>query len=74
MRKSVLLNFKSILERYFVLSDIQMSGERGECVLEPQLSSDKFTYKLADGKDMKYDARDKLFLESLKAELEYSMS
>lgn len=73
MRKSVLQNFASILERYFVVTKFKLGGERGAQTLEAELSGDKFTYKLSDtkAKPVVLPARNKEFLENLKNELNY---
>lgn len=74
MRKSVLQNFQSILERYFVSATLKLGNSENGCLLgiDKSLNSEKFTYKLADGtKKVDVFAKDKAFLEGLKAELEY---
>jgi len=80
MRKSVLLNFISILERHFVVSKLRVNclEERCSVSFAESLKSEKFTYKLeADAnkkskeQTVEFPARDKEFLESLQAELEY---
>lgn len=80
LRKSVLLNFESILERYFVGADLALLGRERDCQLslKGSLRCEKFTYKLAAGKDtgktektVELPAKSEEFLESLKAELEF---
>ena len=74
MRKSVLLNFQSLLERYFVSAELKLNTSASGCLIyiDKPLGSEKFTYKLAAGtKTVALPAKDKAFLESLKAELEF---
>lgn len=74
MRKSVLLNFQAILERYFVSASLNLKDSEHDCIIciDKELKSEKFTYKLADSKKtVNLSARTEDFLESLKEELEF---
>lgn len=75
LRKSVLFNFQSVLERYFMEGSVLFANDAC-CKIElTELKSQKFTYRLKDdGKHnvtVEFDARDKSFLDEVKKTLEW---
>lgn len=70
LRKSVLHSFQTVLERYFVLYDIEFANKK-LCVKKENLKSEKFTYKLKNKKTVDLDARDDTYLEQVRQLLEY---
>lgn len=76
LKKSVSYICKNILERYFVIADLEMTHSSGKDVpllhLSPKgLKSDQFTYKIRGGKQVLVNARSDIFLEQLQRILEY---
>jgi hypothetical protein len=73
LRKSVIFNFKSILEKYFILAEVEF-GDNRKFTLK-NLRSTEFTYKLSQpekgAKDNKVEARTKGFLNSVQQVLNY---
>lgn len=76
LKKSVSYICKNILERYFVVANLEMTHGFGKDVpllhLSPKgLQSDQFTYKIKGGKQVSVNARSDIFLEQLQRLLEY---
>lgn len=80
LRKSVVFNFKSILEKYHMNDNcvsVERNGKCAEIKLQDEIKSQKFVYKLAREKNEKCEktvnmnALAKEFLDSVKLALEY---
>ena len=80
LRKSVVFNFKSILEKYHMNDgciSVEQNGKRAEVKLDGDIKSQKFTYKLTRKekekreKTVNMDALAEGFLKSVKMSLEY---